>query len=410
MDKCPLIKLYLTIVLFFVLLPCIASPMRIAEHIDPVSSQLGLTVSRDGTLLLNGVPFKAVGVNYFNAFARTLQSESLQDTSYRAGFRYLKARNIPFIRFMGCGFWPKNWDLYQQDPTKYFENMDAFVQAAEALGIGLIPSLFWHHSTIPDLVGEPVNQWGNPSSKTIAFMRTYVNQVVSRYKDSPAIWGWEMGNEYNLVADLPGENNHLPQITVENGTPGFRTKNDKLTTADISVAFVEFARAVRQHDTSRIIITGNANPRPAAFHLQSAGNWTRDTKEQYAMMLELQNPDPINTFSIHHYPDNALQYFENKDATLKEVIRVTMQHALKMKKPLFIGEFGAGSTTEDASNVRKSYFELLEGIEEFKVPIAAVWVFDYPPHNTDGGFNITPDEGAREYMLQAIHALNQRLK
>jgi hypothetical protein len=403
------ITLYFLPFVFFVLLSCTVHTKRSQNH--STASPMGLTVRSDGTLLLHGVPYKAVGVNYFNAFARTLQNESLPDTSYRAGFRYLKARNIPFIRFMGCGFWPRNWDLYQQNPNEYFKRMDAFVHYAEEVGIGLIPSLFWHHSTLPDLVGEWVNQWGNPSSKTIAFMCSYVKQVVSRYRDSPAIWGWEMGNEYNLVADLPGENSHLPQITVENGTPSFRTKNDKLTTTDIRVAFVEFAQSVRQFDASRIIITGNANPRPAAFHLYTDGNWKGDTKEQYVRMLALQNPDPINTFSIHHYPENAFQYFDKKDATLHEVIRVTMEHALKVKKPLFIGEFGAGSTDEkNQQKVREQFMELLDGIEACKVPLAAVWVFDYSPHTTEGGFNIPPDSGSREYMLQAIQMHNQRIK
>ena len=56
---------------------------------------------------------------------------------------------------------------------------------------------------MPDLVGEPRNQWGNPQSKTRQFMRTYIREVVSRYVNSPAIWGWEFGNEYNLSLDTP---------------------------------------------------------------------------------------------------------------------------------------------------------------------------------------------------------------
>ena len=36
-------------------------------------------------------------------------------------------------------------------------------------------------------------------------MRRYTEEVVRRYKDSPAIWGWEFGNEYNLAADLPAD-------------------------------------------------------------------------------------------------------------------------------------------------------------------------------------------------------------
>ncbi len=391
------------------LLSCKTGGAREVDISSPEPSLTGLTVAADGTLLLEGSPYHGVGVNYFNAFIRTLHPESLQDTSYRTGFRYLKERDIPFIRFNAGGFWPANWNLYRHNKAQYFRNFDAFVEAAEAIGIGLIPSLFWHHSTIPDLVQEPVGQWGNRESKTIAFMRTYVEEVVTRYKDSPAIWGWEFGNEYNLVADLPGDNDHLPQITVENGTPAFRTKADKLGTQDIQVALTEFAKAVRKYDASRIIISGNANPRPAAWHLYTEKNWNRDTPGEYCRMLDEQNPDPVNTFSIHHYPDNELEYFDDQKASLTEVIRVTMEHAVKQKKPLFVGEFGAQELKLGAENARTKYLELLQGMEECKVPLAAVWVFDYPPHDQQEGINISPDNGPREYMLQAIREMNLRM-
>ena len=63
---------------------------------------------------------------------------------------------------------------------------------------------------VPDLVGESCNQWGNPESKTRQFMRTYVREVVSRYVNSPAIWGWEFGSEYNLSLDNPDRWRNLP--------------------------------------------------------------------------------------------------------------------------------------------------------------------------------------------------------
>jgi len=57
----------------------------------------GLTVTRDGTLTRNGTPYRGVGVNYYDAFLRTLMHPS--DNSYRDGFRKLAANHIPFVRF-----------------------------------------------------------------------------------------------------------------------------------------------------------------------------------------------------------------------------------------------------------------------------------------------------------------------
>ena len=54
----------------------------------PVSSQAaslpGLSVARDGTLLRNGAPYRAVGVNYTDAFLRALGHPG--DEFYRDDF------------------------------------------------------------------------------------------------------------------------------------------------------------------------------------------------------------------------------------------------------------------------------------------------------------------------------------
>lgn len=367
---------------------------------------LGLTVDKAGVLLLNGQPFRGAGVNYFNAFSRTLDKAAIGDTSYRAGLRYLKARNIPFVRFMCGGFWPVNNTLYLKDREQYFQHLDTFVQAAEEIGIGLIPSICWNVNTIPDIVGEPVGQWGNSKSKTIVFMKNYVKELVTRYQHSQAIWGWEFGNEYNLVIDLPGDEDNLPLVAVSVGTPAFRSKADKLSLADLQTLLTAFARQVRKLDKHRIIISGNACPRASAFHLSAHHSWEKDTKAEYQQMLAAQNPGAVNTLSIHHYPDNAGAYFAEGTASLGEIVRVTMEAATKLKKPLFIGEFGAQEKLLGVAGAKDKYKELVEAIQDNSVPLSAMWVFDYTPHDQENGINVNPTTGAREYMISLLQQLN----
>jgi hypothetical protein len=151
------------------------------------ATNLGLTVREDGVLLRNGQPYRAIGVNYFDAFGRQLHNP--KDESFDAGFKALAERGIPFARICGCGFWPAEQKLHQQNPEELFRRFDRVVRSAERHGVGLIPSLFWNGSAVPDLVGEAVNQWGNPRSKTHEYLRGYVRDVVTRYRNSPAIWG-----------------------------------------------------------------------------------------------------------------------------------------------------------------------------------------------------------------------------
>ena len=165
------------------------------------AGSLGLSVGKDGTLQRSGKPFRGIGVNYFDAFYRTLGDP--KNTTYRDGFKILKDRGIPFVRFMACGYWPKENDLYLKDKDAYFKLMDGVVKSAEENGIGLIPSLFFCHSTVPDLVGEPMLEWGNPKSKTIAFLRQYTREMVTRYRSSPAIWGCsstDFGGDFHGLA------------------------------------------------------------------------------------------------------------------------------------------------------------------------------------------------------------------
>ncbi len=358
------------------------------NHAPARQSTLGLSV-REGVLLKGGVPCHAIGVNYFDAFARTLKDHD--DTSYEAGFRVLAKKGIPFARFMCGGFWPIEMRLYQTDKARYLELLDGVVRAAEKHGVGLIPSLFWYLATVPDLVGEPCDQWGNPASKTHEFMRIYTRDVVTRYRDSPALWGWEFGNEYNLAADLPNAKEHLPAIVPQLGTPQTRSDRDILTHEIVRIALREFAREVRKHDPARMVCTGNSIPRPSAWHQMHEGTWTSDSPEQFVQMLAGDNPDPVDTISVHVYGSAADR--------LAEVLPA----ATKTNKPLFVGEFGAQG---DSPKVRQQFQVLLDLVEKTKVPLATLWVFDYRGQ-TD--WNVTADNG-RSYQLEAIAQANRRME
>ena len=350
-------------------------------------SRPGLYVRADGVLCKDEAPYRGIGVNYFDAFARTLKNPD--DTSYEAGFRLLADHGIPFARFMCGGFWPVDMQLYRENPARYFELLDGVVRAAERHHVGLIPSLFWSLPTVPDLVGEPCDQWGNPASKTHALLRTYTREVVTRYRDSPALWGWEFGNEYNLAADLPNAREHLPPIAAQLGTPPARSERDILTHEMVRMAFRAFAREVRRYDRTRIICTGNSIPRPSAWHQRHEGTWTKDSPEQFAEMLSGDNPDPVDTISVHLYEDAARHLGE------------AMEVAKRAGKPLFVGEFGV-----QGPEAAEPFHSLLRRIEEARVPLAALWVFDY---QAQPAWNVHADN-ERSDQLQAIAAANRRLQ
>ena len=367
-------------------------------HAETTRALLGLIVSPDGELLKDGKPFRGIGVNVFDLFKRTLADPL--DTSYEQILETLAEYKIPFVRLAACGFWPIDMELYRSDTEAYFRRMDRVVEAAERHGVGLIPSIAWRLATIPDLVGEPVDQWGNPDSQTHRFLRTYTRRIVTRYVGSPAIWGWELGNEFNLAADLPNAAEHRPWVVPARGTPTTRTARDDLTHAMFRTAIVAFAEEVRLHDPHRMLSTGNSLPRASAWHQMHEGSWRRDTPEQSAQMLRDDNPDPCDTISVHWY--EGLE-----DAPPYVAMEVAIEAAREIGKPLFVGEFGVpGPPTPQAVEM---FAEMLKTIENH-VPLSALWVFEFRHLQPDQvPWNVTLDN-ARAYQLHAIAEANTRLR
>jgi hypothetical protein len=307
-------------------------------------------------------------------------------------FETLARYKIPFARVFGGAFAPSGLNKYQQDKEAYFAYYDRLVRLAETHRIGLIPSLFWNPSAVPALVGERVSQWGNANSKTRQFMRQYAHDFVERYKQSPAIWGWEFGNEYNLVSDLPKPNWYRP--TFLPGGYGLKAPEavDQLTHEMICATFQDFAKEVRKQDPDRMISSGCSMPRKSAWHLWKQRSWTDDSPQHFEMILAGLSLAPQNIISIHAYDDDAARIVQ------------AMQSAQRLKKPMFLGEFGVKGVS-DAT--KREFLTTLALIEKEKVPLAALWVYNRP--GDEGSWNVN-DTNERSYQLKAIADSDQRIR
>jgi hypothetical protein len=375
----------------------------------PVSSQAaslpGLSAARDGTLLLNGEPYRGVGVNYTDAFLRPLRDPG--DESYRDDFRKLAANHIPFARIAACGYPASDYQLYLQDKEKYFKLLDGVVQAAEESNVGLIADLFWVSYTVPDLVGEPRDQWGNAQSKTRQFMRTYTREVVSRYVNSPAIWGWEFGNEYNNSVDLPDAWRNMPPINPRLGRTRSRGPDDTLTTEIFTSALSDFARTVREIDGHRILLTGNSIPRFSAYHMQTERRPGPDSREQFATMLLRQNPGPFNPVCIHTAPVSPLPHFAKRPVSYNELIQTSAGAARSASKSLSIEEFITCPPKTDCSIAtrRQNVNEVLAAIQANNVSLASVWVYGRKMIHDPNSLSFDDDTAS---VLQMIGDFNRK--
>jgi len=359
------------------------------------AGSLGLHVNSGGALTRNGAPYRGIGVNYYDAFIRTLRNP--QDVSYRDGFSKLGEHQIPFARFAAGGYTAQDFKLYLTDKDAYFRLLDGVVQSAEKSNVGLIASLFWSIAAVSDLVQEPREAWGNPQSKTRQFMRNYTQEVVARYANSPAIWGWEFSCELSLAVDLPNPPRNSDKIAAR-----------AISLSNFQSATLDFAKVVRSIDSNRILLTGNSLPRASAYHNMTEGGFASDTEQQFATILLRDNPGPFSPICIHASPAAIDRYFGDHRVSYGQLLQTCINIGRSAGKPIYVEEFVPVPAREGLlGGGGKDYFaQELNAIETSGVPMASVWVYDRKllPDRSNLTF-----ENERSYMLDMIAAANRRL-
>lgn len=386
---------------------------------DMNTKKNGLHVENDGTITLDGKPFYGFGVNYFGCFARHADASQNED-EFKAGLAGLASYNIPFIRIALCAFYPTYYELYDKDPEKVFSYMKKVLDECEKNHIGVIGSLMWWNAVIPAHLGAKRSDMGVAGSEVIEYAKKYTRDVVSRFADHPAIWGWEIGNEYNLDADLCDKD--LKMFLWPDGIAGMPLDNvngyDYFTSEELSVFYSEIAKVIREYDGYRMISTGNGEMRPFAYALYKAGQkknakhvwelkWDGSTLGQFEKMNELFTPDPIDTLSFHLQnatADGSKQYVMQfnvfgKTLSSEEYFRAYYDTAKKLGKACYFGEFGDMLEMESAPDVIEKFKEVTDAISASGIQVASLWQFqDYT------------DAGVAGEKLAVLSELNLALK
>ena len=220
----------------------------------------------------------------------------------------------------------------------------------------------------------------------------FVRAVVTRYRDRPTIAMWEIGNEYNLVADIQWQ-----QFDV---------------TSDQVAAYVhDVATLIRSIDPNHLITTGDSAPRPSAMHLLRAVragkevDWTTDSADELVEYLRLMNADPIDVISIHYYDDGMLLFGEPLGSP--EGLRFYARAAETIGKPLLVGEIGLDRDVRwYASDGAIALLRMtLPVLEELRIPMVLYWgyaddrpgddVFDLRPGKADAALDLIVASAAR---------------
>lgn len=356
----------------------------------------GLTVSENGRLMLNDKEFYGLGECVFGSFVNFLENPIEQ--VFVEDFKILKQYNIPFARIPFSGYAANYYDTFDTDPDMVLTFLDMVVKEAEKQNIGIIASLMWWDPALSAHVGEQRSAMGDVNSKTTAYAKEYVATIVQRYKDSPAIWGWEIGNEYNLTADLCDKN--FENYLWPNGIPSMPIKGDGYdyyTSAELRVFYEEIAKEIRKYDDYRIISNGNGEMRGAAKAMHEASEamdtdthtwtirWTEQTREEFYEMNEYYAPDPIDAMCFHFQhgtnggdPEAYLlehKVFREGTISLTDYLKAYVEAARLQNKVAYFGEFGDFIDMEDAPDCAEKFQYVVDCIAEADIQLASAWHF-----------------------------------
>lgn len=357
---------------------------------------------------------RPMGVNLPNLLLGYLGLAPGGAQAMRKSMDSARAAGFTHARFIASGYWPVDMTTgngFVNNPDAYMAAFDELVTDAEVRGLRLVPSLLWNIHLWPDISKEPISALFTPGSETRKRAEAYVSTVVKRYAGRDVILAWEMGNEFNLAADMDvshcsacpddGTPNVCGNLSPSHGTPCRRTAADNIfscnscrdinntVTQDLGAFTASMAALVHSLDPGRPFSSGNAHPRPAAWHLSRHPcphcDMTPDSPTQYAEALMQLHPPGVDWISVHHYAEKGR--FGETDTTLETLLQIAQNTARQAGRKLYVGEYGekharnasCGENTNTCNGDPALTFtrRVVTTIVNEDVPFSALWAWDF---------------------------------
>lgn len=400
----------------------------------------------------NGREQRGIGVNHWGAFITELDPLGAP-SNYVTDFADIKQTwGLPFVR-MAVGMysratWYNQWHL---NKAAFYAKLDEVVARAEALGLGIVAVLVWgargFTDACYDIYGtfEPPKNLAYKHTKAWQLFETFVTEVVTRYKNSPAIWAWQLGNEvintigaeYHPSWKVDGTDAVAGAIVNWGTKPGGGTyaPSDKMTMAEwqaFSQNAVALINSLDEH--RRCIFGGSPLGNSFAVKIQTANSLAADTLADWNGVASTDfmpwiayREKAFSGLGQHVYPRNLAdsRFFSGAEKTAGEIIALSKAWADQVGKPFYLGEFGAtryknsdenvDEVSTDAATEQAAFNEALNvGVIAGGVKLASVWNWS---GDVTSPVNTVPDwmrwkltDATRTYQLTAIAAANAAMQ
>lgn len=312
----------------------------------------GLTVGADQTLRLNGARFRNIGLNYGGAVVPIYTQPSATACAYTssadqdAAIAVAVSCKAKVLRVKVTPYWPAQWTYgvnggksvaaaTSADREAHYQKIDAFLAKCQAAGIGVILNLFFRMFSPSDLVGERGRAWLTPGSATRNFATTITQEVVTRYLNHDAVYGWEFSNEVNHYNDASdATRGNYPGVNAAYGSlSSYSAAQDLFTGSELSTILSWWYGVVTAIDNQRIVLTGNG---PNSY--SQPGGSAGISSPMRAWHLEQVRDNPTNCGSIHWYGN--VGYGSNNFRGLESVLTGVRHWQKANGRGFVLGEFG----------------------------------------------------------------------
>jgi mannan endo-1,4-beta-mannosidase len=196
--------------------------------------------------------------------------------------------------------------------------------------------------------------YSNPETRRL--YREHLEKLATRrntitgvlYRDDPAIFGWELMNEAQVITGRWAERRAW---------------------------FAEMSAYLKSLDPN---------------HMVAPGAWGyRSSSERREWLLDHSMPT-IDYCDVHNYPRDDHDSFVNSPAALKEFIDNRAAAAFSIKKPLVLGEFGMGVEGYNGASQVEWYKAFFDGNARSGAAGAMFWILTPDPHRGYGVTYATP--------------------
>jgi len=313
----------------------------------------GLTVGADKTLRYDGQRFRNIGLNYGWAICRIYTATSptvcpyTPDADQDAMLDVAVSMKVKVLRVKAFPYYPSWWTAgvmnnktvaasVASDREAYYLKIDSFLAKCRTRGIGVILNLFFRHATASDLCGQTVRAgWLTAGSATRNFVQTVTQEVVTRYLNEEAIFGYEWSNEVNHRNDASDATRGAwPVTNASYGTlASYSAANDIFTGSELAGVVSWWYGVVAAIDPSRIVMTGNG---PNSYSQPGGTAGIRTPMKPWHD--EQVRDNPTNCGSIHWYGN--IGYGSNGFKGLNAVLTGTRHWQAQSGRAFVLGEMG----------------------------------------------------------------------